>query len=176
MLLKNTLLNKLTLSVIIIFISAVMATAQIPEITVIYPKTGQTVSAVDSTFIFGHLPKDFPHRPKDVLIRVNGIDFDVHPDGGFLAFVPVTPGAFTFVLDAYLKDELKEPLKHGFPEAVAIATVEVIIPEPLKSPPGDTLQILGDYNPPQGKPVFVFGGEARGLFPGNPGHGRLVFN
>jgi len=146
-----------------------MAAAQIPEITVIYPKPGQTVSAVDSTFIFGHLPKDFPHRPKDVLIRVNGVDFDVHPDGGFLAFVPVKPGEFTFVLDAYLKKELVEPLKHGFPEAVAIATVEVVIPEPLKSPPDDTLQIIGDYKPPQGNPVLFPGERLEVYFQGTPG-------
>ena len=167
--LKNTLTNKLILSAIFILLTVVTAAAQIPEITVIYPKPGQTISAVDSTFIFGHLPENFPHRSKDIVLKVNGVDFNVHRDGGFIAYVPVKPGDFTFVLDAYLKKELKEPMVHGYPGAIATATVEVVVPEPLKSPPSDTLQIIGDYNPPKGTPVYYPGSRLEVYFKGTPG-------
>ncbi|MFZ5980614.1 MAG: N-acetylmuramoyl-L-alanine amidase family protein [Candidatus Zixiibacteriota bacterium] len=166
---KNTLLNKLTLSVIYIIFTIASATAQIPELTVIYPKPGQTIAAVDSTFIFGHLPENLPYKAEDILIKVNGFDFDVHPGGGFLAFVPVIPGDFTFVLDAYLKKELKKPMSHGYPDPVAIATIDVVVPEPLKSLPADTLQILGDYNRPLGNLVLFPGSQLEVYFQGTPG-------
>jgi N-acetylmuramoyl-L-alanine amidase len=68
---------------------------------VIYPKDGQFIADVDSTFIFGNT------NPKTNLV-INGFEIDVHEDGGFLAFLPVSKGEHKFNLvssyDEYICD------------------------------------------------------------------------
>ncbi len=59
------------------------------DLQVVYPKEGQRLPAVDSTFIFGSV---HPHAS----LSINGAAVDVHEDGGWLAFVPVRPGEFVF--------------------------------------------------------------------------------
>lgn len=61
------------------------------HIEVVYPKEGQAIADVDSTFIFGNT------NPKAKL-TINGYDINVHRDGGFLAFLPIKRGEFEFEL------------------------------------------------------------------------------
>ena len=130
--------------------------ADLPQITVIYPKPDQLVGAVDSTFILGHLPPDLPYKTKDVILFINGYQVPVHHDGGFLAFIPVYPGEFTFELSAYSRKEVRKT-PYDIPIAIAAASVTVKIPEPNKPIPDDSLAIAGDYRPPMGDVVLAAG-------------------
>ena len=67
---------------------------------IIYPKDGQQIAAVDSTFIFGNT------NPGASLV-INGVIIDVHKDGGFLAFLPVEKGEFKFKINSYLKTDIR---------------------------------------------------------------------
>ena len=169
--LRNILTNKLAAAVISIVVLTGAVLAQVPEITIVYPKAGQTVAAVDSTFIFGHLPRNLPCKTKDIVINVNGEEVRPYRDGGFIAFVPITPGEFTFRVDAYRKTNLRNFNEGMLPEILALASgeVTVTVPEPLESLPDDTLQILGDYRPPSGDLVLTCGDILEVLFQGTPG-------
>ncbi len=61
------------------------------HIQIIYPKAGQILPLVDSTFIFGNT------RPGAEL-KINGVQVPVHREGGFLAFLKIDPGDFVFRL------------------------------------------------------------------------------
>lgn len=147
-----------------------------PQIHVIYPKPDQIVTAVDSTFIFGHV--SFGGDKKLDKLVINGQVVELHPDGGFLAFLPVTPGRFTFRLDAYL---IKSPPKRGgrgmpLPSVATqdaqlhlTNSVTVDIPEPLQSLPSDSLMIAMDYHAPTGDLVLATGDMLEVSFYGTPG-------
>ncbi|HSG98928.1 MAG TPA: hypothetical protein VLB27_02695, partial [candidate division Zixibacteria bacterium] len=62
-------------------------------IRVVYPKYRQSIAAVDSTFIIGSVPPGWT-------LTANGHPVEVHAGGGWLAYLPLTPGAFTFALRA----------------------------------------------------------------------------
>jgi len=70
-----------------------MASAGPLHLKVVYPVDNQNLPAVDSNFIFGSV------EPGSSL-RINDENVKVHRDGGWLAFLPVTPGNFKFVLHA----------------------------------------------------------------------------
>jgi len=143
--LKNIFPIKIILLLLVLLISS--AYSKDKGIVVIYPKPDQVIGAVDSTFILGHLPK----LEKDELydFRINGVKVDVHPDGGFLAFLPIDPGPFTFYLEAvnvYKKDFKKKI--DGFSGLVNINTDNTIkdsltvqVPEPLIQSKIDSLYI-----------------------------------
>jgi N-acetylmuramoyl-L-alanine amidase len=61
---------------------------------VVYPPAGATLTASDSTFIFGSV------QPADAPVSVNGVPADQSPGGGWLAWVPITPGDFVFQVEA----------------------------------------------------------------------------
>jgi len=84
-------------AVICLLLLGVTAFAQ-NHIDVIYPKDGQQIAAVDSTFIFGNTD------PKAKL-TINGCDVDIHKDGGFLAFLPVSRGEFHFDVISNLNND-----------------------------------------------------------------------
>jgi N-acetylmuramoyl-L-alanine amidase len=71
------------------------------NINVIYPISGQQLPLVDSTFILGNVP------PKTDL-NINGIPVKVHKEGGWLAFLPVTPGEFEFDIVAVTGNDTTE--------------------------------------------------------------------
>ena len=147
-----------------------------PQIHVIYPKPDQIVTAVDSTFIFGHV--SFGEDKKLDKLVINGHVVELHPDGGFLAFLPVTPGRFTFRLDAYL---IESPPGRGgrrtpLPSVSTHDTqlhltnsVTVDIPEPLQSLPSDSLMIATGYHAPTGDLVLATGDMLEVSFYGTPG-------
>ncbi len=66
-----------------------------------YPAAGQALTASDSTFVFGRVEGA---RGSDVQLSVNGNPVEVHPGGGWLAFVPIEPDSFTFSIRAVAGD------------------------------------------------------------------------
>lgn len=58
-------------------------------VTFIWPPEGHPVSA-DATFILGNVASS------TVAFRINGTTIAVHRDGGFLAYLPISAGTFTF--------------------------------------------------------------------------------
>jgi len=75
--------------------------AQFSKLEVIYPRDGLTITATDSTFIFGNydyrpLGLEAAEQPTAVVITINGIAARLFPNKTYLAVVPVKPGPFTF--------------------------------------------------------------------------------
>ncbi len=91
----KSIYGKFTVHIIILtyIISAALAVASPPQINIIYPKKNANIPLVDSTFIFGSVSKG-------AHLKINDIDIPVHRDGGFIAFLPVHPGLFDFILRA----------------------------------------------------------------------------
>ncbi|UCD16371.1 MAG: N-acetylmuramoyl-L-alanine amidase [Candidatus Zixiibacteriota bacterium] len=77
--------------VLILLFLAAAVNAAAPDIQVVYPKRFDPIGAADSTFILGSV------TPGSSL-TINGERVEVHPDGGFIAFLPLTPGNFLFKL------------------------------------------------------------------------------
>jgi N-acetylmuramoyl-L-alanine amidase len=147
-----------------------------PQIHVIYPKPDQLVTAVDSTFIFGHV--SFGEENILDKLVINGHVVEVHPDGGFLAFLPVTPGRFNFRLDAYLIEisPRQEGRRTSLPSVSTqdaqlhlTNSVTVNIPEPLPPLPLDSLIIATEYHVPTGDIVLATGDMLEVSFRGTPG-------
>ena len=146
-------------------------------IVVVYPKPGQVLTAADSSFIFGHVPLPADGRCYD--LHINGYPVEVHPEGGFLAFVPIHPGRFTFRLSAALSATNCEPyqsrIKRGLPGAgepypdSIVDSLVVQVPQPLVALSPDSLAIAGEYQPPAGD-VFLKSGDILHVsFRGTPG-------
>ncbi|MCP4583744.1 MAG: N-acetylmuramoyl-L-alanine amidase [candidate division Zixibacteria bacterium] len=83
--------------VICLFTLGITAFAQ-NHIEVVYPKDGQQMAAVDSTFIFGNTNPEAD-------LTINGYQVEIHKDGGFLAFLPIRRGDFKFDLISVLKGD-----------------------------------------------------------------------
>lgn len=58
--------------------------AQQPVIDIVYPREGSTITVRDSTFILGNV------SPPDASFEINGVPVKLHPNGAFLAFLPIT--------------------------------------------------------------------------------------
>ncbi len=71
-----------------------IASAAAPDIRVVYPKKNSGIGAVDSSFILGSVTPG-------ARLEINGHEIPVHPDGGYIAFLPLNPGPFVFYLTAY---------------------------------------------------------------------------
>jgi N-acetylmuramoyl-L-alanine amidase len=92
------------------------------SLEVIYPREDQQLPAVDSTFIFGNV------TPNSSLL-VNGIEVPVHRDGGWLAFVPVEPGKFSFDMVAVHENDTSRaelPVYVGAAQSGEFYTVPLI--------------------------------------------------
>jgi len=104
------------------------------DLNVVYPRPGQIMAAVDSTFIFGSVTPG-----ADVM--VNGSPAVVHKGGGWLAFVPVDAGEFPFVVRAEkggLRDTLTVTVSLPNPAGFSFDSL-VILPPSLQ--PSETLSI-----------------------------------
>jgi N-acetylmuramoyl-L-alanine amidase len=77
---------------------AISASGTIPVIKVIYPRGGAHIGAADSTFVFGSV------TPGSKLI-INDELIDVYKNGAFIAFLPLQPGPFDFILRAINDDD-----------------------------------------------------------------------
>ncbi len=151
-------------------VTAVRAGNDVPRISIVYPKPGQLVTAVDSTFIFGNV-RPAENTKLDRLL-INGYRVDVHRDGGFLAFLPIEPGEFTFVLEAFFQPDKnyfsrRSRRQESFiPQVVESLTVSV--PEPLRTIPLDSLTIAAEYHPPLGNMDLAAGEVLTVSFRGTP--------
>lgn len=67
--------------------------AAAPKIKVVYPHYGDTLASVDSIFILGSVTPG-------ATLWINGSLIPVHEEGGYIAFLPVSPGVFNFELTA----------------------------------------------------------------------------
>src|SRR5579863_8950880 len=86
--------------------AAVAVALSSPVVVVNYPGEGLSLPNVKGEFVLGNV------QPPSSKLSINGQDVKVHPKGGFLAFVPVQPGSFTFHLEAS-KDGLTGSLDRG---------------------------------------------------------------
>ncbi|MFA6030238.1 MAG: N-acetylmuramoyl-L-alanine amidase [Elusimicrobiota bacterium] len=115
-----------------------------PSVMVVYPPEGQVLDGVRAAFILGAV--NAPERP----FRVNGVAVKPHPKGGFLAYVPVEPGVFTFRCELDLPGgtttwtrtvqvRTPAPLPPVDPPAILPETVEPS--EDVELRPGDWLTV-----------------------------------
>jgi N-acetylmuramoyl-L-alanine amidase len=101
----------------------------LPQISVIYPQEGAQIGVSDSTFIFGSVTPDSK-------LTINGFQVKIHPNGAFLAFLPLKPGDFTFELIASNK------------QGTSTKRVGVKVPKPILSVPEDSFCIVkGSFLP-----------------------------
>jgi N-acetylmuramoyl-L-alanine amidase len=120
-----------------------------PAISVIYPRQGAQIGASDSTFIFGSV------TPRSRL-SINGSKVKVHPNGAFLAFLPLQPGDFTFELVAENK--------------AGISTKEVLVKVPpgIFPVPNDSFCIIGSSIRPHEDLTLTPGEVLETSFRGTP--------
>jgi N-acetylmuramoyl-L-alanine amidase len=121
----------------------------LPEISVIYPKEGARIGASDSTFIFGSV------TPESEL-RINGFKVKVHPNGAFLAFLPLEPGDFVFELIASNE------------AGISTKRVKVKVPEPILSVPEDSFCIVKGSVSPNKDMILTAGDVLEVSFRGTP--------
>lgn len=165
----STLLRRLLVSLFAAVGLGVAATAGSDKITIIYPKPNQTISAVDSTFILGHIPNELVGSIKDLTLTVNGYKTPIHPSGGFIAFIPISPGEFVFSVELFRTTGRQASHRKLQGRAVSETSITVNVPKPLRTAPFDTLQILGDYRPPLGNISLNLGELLEASFRGTPG-------
>lgn len=110
------------------------------EIDVVYPEAGETVPPVDSTFIFGSVGHG------DATLTINGAPVEVHPNGAWLAFLPV-PQDGRYELVARLGEQV-ERFVHEV-DAAPLPTVDAtpgragIVPG-MVLPEGDVWIVAGE--------------------------------
>lgn len=117
---------------------------------VTYPRAGQRIGAVDSTFIIGSAPAGWS-------VTVNGHTAVTHTDGGWLAYVPLSDGDFVFDIRA-----------HNGPDSAALR-LSVIVPDEPKPDSVTQLLIYDNHRLPI-LPASYSSGASLGLqFRGTPG-------
>jgi N-acetylmuramoyl-L-alanine amidase len=122
--------------------------AQFSKLEVIYPREGLTVTATDSTFIFGNfdyrpLGLEAAEQPTKVEVTINGIAARLYPNKTYLAVVPVKPGPFTF------HTVLRPILPDGTRGDSTVVDRNVFIPYYLTTSPTDSLVADTSYVFPQ---------------------------
>jgi N-acetylmuramoyl-L-alanine amidase len=125
---------------ILTFVACPALSSSPPEIQVIYPKEGQRIAAVDSTFILGSVTPGAE-------LSINGSPVEVYRTGGFLAFLPLDTGRFIYHLratNAAGETTLDWPVEVGFPELFVVDSVLTILPETVE-PCGHQILVAGDY-------------------------------
>lgn len=60
------------------------------QITFVYPPEGASLPPVPKTFVFGNI------SPSTAAFTINGEKITVHGNGGFIAYLPITQGDFSF--------------------------------------------------------------------------------
>jgi len=119
-------------------------------VKVIYPDSHQIIGPVDSNFIFGSI------TPGAKLV-INGIPVDVHKNGAYLAFLPVSEGEFVYHFEAEKKGQK--------------ATLDwpvLISPKPRSVPPDSLAIRFGSSSPIDS--IFGYPGELLNIsFAGTPG-------
>ncbi len=121
-------------------------------ITVQYPHENMTVSrGAKSIFIFGQV-----NLPAPVILDINGTTVPVHDNGAFVAFLPVNPGPFTFLLTASTLDQVAQAVRRIVVPGTDIEMyyskasfdAETVFPQsPVEMQPGDTLDLYARGTP-----------------------------
>lgn len=108
-----------------------------------YPPAGAALTASDSTFVFGRVTGA---PGAEVTLTVNGESVPVHPEGGWIAFLPVRPDSFAFQVRAEAGGRVAE------------AERTVWVPRPLYAVGSDTLPYRPGTIEPLG-PLEVYAGD-----------------
>jgi N-acetylmuramoyl-L-alanine amidase len=98
----------------------------------------QQLPLVDSTFIFGNVTPGAE-------LKINAFPVKVHESGGWLAFLPVTPGEFEFDIVAILKNDTTEvilPVQIGPAKLIELGTRPRIPASPY--PDSNIVYSVGD--------------------------------
>ncbi len=61
------------------------------QINFVYPPDGSSIPSVPKTFVFGNI------SPATAAFTINGEKIQVYTNGGFIAYLPVAPGDFSFI-------------------------------------------------------------------------------
>jgi N-acetylmuramoyl-L-alanine amidase len=132
-------------------------------IRIVHPAENAKLPALSSSFVFGSaLP--------DGILSINGKPVPIHPGGGFLAMVDLTPGEFQIKAELRLGDktyQLTRTIMVAQPEQPAPEsplTIEYITPnKDLQLLPGDYLTVVCKGSP--GKIGFFSIRGVKGNFP-----------
>lgn len=128
----------------------------------IYPKPEQRIAAVESTFVIGNIAASLIATHPDIRVLINGTKAHLHKDGGFLAWLPVTPGAFVFSATALTGAV-------GRAKTVASGKLSVTVGSPTRTLPPDSLAIVRDISPPEGDLTLSAGEYIDVAFHATPG-------
>ena len=90
-------------------------------ITIVWPPEGMTLAA-ENEFVFGSVSEPTAH------FAINGQTVTVHKDGGFIAWLPISPGTFTFRAELALS-------------SIAVAERHILVPPPAVPVPEGSLAI-----------------------------------
>jgi len=121
-----------------------LAAQYLAKLEVIYPREGLTVTATDSTFIFGNFDYQpfgaaTTNRPVKYAVTINGFPARLYPNKTFLAVVPVQSGMFTFhtVMHPIMADSTAGDS--------TVVDRQVFIPPYLKTSRADSLLVDSSY-------------------------------
>jgi len=113
-----------------------------PQVSVVYPREAQKISARSKTFIMGNI------SPADSKLFINNTLVDVHSTGSFLAVLPVKEGAFAFKCKVINRDNLSTQLTRNVTVtrwSPAVVTTDNII-EPAGLLPMSNIGVLLNEN------------------------------
>jgi len=82
-------MNRIANAVVLVLLSVFPLNAG--QINFVYPAEGASLPSVTKTFVFGNI------SPSTAAFTINGEKIDVYSNGGFIAYLPVTPGDFSFI-------------------------------------------------------------------------------
>jgi N-acetylmuramoyl-L-alanine amidase len=166
-----------------------------PAIRVVYPPEGAALTASDSAFVFGDV------RPADARVTVNGFPARRARGGGWIAWVPLQPGEFSFQIVAWppaaadSADALGDPAREGAAPLTAVEwpvrvpgsideawagvldTASVTPADTLELAPGDPVRLRFRGVPGLRAAAVLGGGLARAAFVedrGGPDVARLT--
>ncbi len=168
---KSTLLrNAILIAVAALSVVRAADSSDTSGIVVVYPRPGQTITATDSTFILGHLSRSLMKMvpaaasvKSALTLKINGQTVSVHAKGGFLAFLPIKKGDFTFEL------KVTGGSSHTAMTTLAEVSLPVKVGSDLRIAGGDSLVIAGDYRPPSGDLALTSGDRLEVSFRGTSG-------
>ncbi len=150
--------------------------SDLPQLKIVYPKPGQRIAAVDSTFVFGHVRG--MDRSWELGVLVNGRPAITHHDGGFLAYIALRPGASAIKVEAVCRhpklqkwldqrQQAPQSLEFGFLNLADSVMIDVSArPQTARA---DSLYIVAEHASPAGDLVLADGDVLRLAIRATPG-------